>query len=544
MKKYLILVMFLVLGLGLSGSNPLYANSGLVTEPITSGLWHEVEFDEETNTNKAYIHLKFYVDGNLITTDASTHKTRFNKDSSFDKGKKSSTRVINIPSGYNDFKIDIFMSGIYADTKVFDNISRVRIELYDDFLNNSKFRIYDDITNNVLYTTNSNFNDTVILYWESDYIDSPSYEDDTYLYVKNNYDLLPDLKNKFIRIDKLDLIDNASKTYKMYFSHSNEAYAFDVSIPSEIDMINIYDNNNKINISISSNDKNEKLLYIQPDKDLPPYPDRNGTLDKPSVLHVGFITLNLTTKKYEVIMPLKMQAIVNKESNRNAFAYMFFNIPIEKIYSMELKYSYRFNYLFKSSDYETVTKVFLHDEKSEVKPPFWLLPTWWYYVALDKSNLLNISQIQKIGKSNIPDKVLNQYKNDFQGDVNNLNNLGLYKVHLGQFKDFRSTSYDVHEDVVLLNILYLYEGVVYDVPYDKIEQDWKTPPQNEPPLSNFFKLNFHDFFKFNNVNDIASFFTHLVSFWLESIIFFGVSFLFIKMILSIFRKKRHYYNRW
>ena len=239
--------------------------------------------------------------------------------------------------------------------------------------------------------------------------------------VASDYILLP-ITNDFVSIKKIKLVNENLKIYKLIFDYNYQPYGFDIIFPEEVDMNKIYDVNGDINMSYACFDNSDRYLYIQPDPKLKPYPYQDGTLENPSDLMVGFISINLMEKTYEVIKPLQMHAIVNREKNRNAYAYMFFNIPIEKVYSMEIEYYYKYNYLFSSGDWHKVSNLYLHDKTAIVSPPHWLTYTcmvafWPSAILINNIDLYNIAQIKKINKSNIPDDVITRYGNEFSGEI-------------------------------------------------------------------------------------------------------------------------------
>lgn len=361
--------------------------------------------------------------------------------------------------------------------------------------------------------------------------------------VKSDYNQLPNIDNKFIIIDKMELIDLTSRSYKMFFKYGVYTYAFDLSFPSDIDLSKIYNNNGDLNISYSSN-LQDKFLYIQPEPNLEPYPIIEGTLENPGDLLVGFITIYLSKKdengnlKYDVIKKLQFECLVEKSYGGLANMYMFFDIPIEKIINISVKFDYRYRYFGFKDVWKTTYNIYAWDDVVEINFP------WWTYLSpisaacakvIDWTNVLNVKDtIKKQSINDLSDNVITRYQNDFNGDITKLDDLTIYKVYLGQFTTFGATNFDIRDDYTINELTYLYEGIIYKVPYDKMEQKNKGTPGNEDEGSIW---NFPGFFGFAGVKGLDDFFLHLVIFWKESIVVIGTTYVVIKMLLSLKRKR-------
>lgn len=365
--------------------------------------------------------------------------------------------------------------------------------------------------------------------------------------VKSDYIQLPAINNDFIRIDSLEPIHEATRSYKLFFKHNSWTYAFDVSFPTEIDLTKIWNVDNKLNISYSvDKETNDRLLYIQPDNTKDPYPITHGTINDPADLMVGFTTINLSKNIHETITKLEMDTIIAKEVSSNAYMYVFFPLEIEKIINIHVKYTYRYKYFGFAGNYQTVSNIYAWDETSNIEAP------WWLYfgsvsslVALttDLFNVYNVKTIKNIGYADLTDYVKDRYVNKLGGNLEELRTFSKYKIHLGQFNKFGSTNYDISEHEVI-EITYMYKGIVYNVPYDLINQDNDNPDKT----ITIGELDFAAFLKFEGVNDVATFLTHLVKYWQEAIlttlIIIIILFVFVVIIKigKLIRLKRNFYR--
>jgi len=558
-KKILILIILLLIPMMLIKPT-VSAETGVINDPGTTGVWHEIV--KENNEYKAYVYMRWYY-------SATPNLTRQNyKDEHSDTIKPHSINLGMLPRfDYpgTDFPSEYISSLLIKAPKNFDtlyvqsitndgkynneyvgNATNLTIELIANKNLNNEFDLilYNNDNNKVIfkhYTNDKNF----VIYWTGKVIEEPIEVID----VKDNYDQLPLLNKQFIQLSKYDVLDVATNTFKFYFENNLKMYAFDISLPSEVN-INDYKVNNVINISYS-NFKDKRFLYLQPDKTKKPYPMKYGTIENPTDLFVGFITIYLEKNNlhYDVVKKLQANIVVNKENMANAYAYMMFDIPIEDVYNIHFKFRYRYKYFGFAGKWQEVYRVYAKDDKGEVSP------TWWMYffplsayvgVIFDFVDVMNKDTIKQLDYSKLPQSVKDRYINVLKTDPNNLLNSTHYRVHLGQFDAFGSTNYDI-SDLEMVEITYKYEGVIYNVPYDLIDQDVDNPATT--PVFN--ELNFTDFFKFSGVNDFGSFLSHLVKYWKETFVFIlfkVILIFFIMMIIKtvmIFRtpKIRYRYSR-
>jgi len=301
--------------------------------------------------------------------------------------------------------------------------------------------------------------------------------------VGTNYAALPDGVNRFVRISAFSLYDFTTNSYHFQFEKNNpefgsmDTYQFDVSIPESINMSQITKEDGSINIAFTTLDDGSRILYIQPNLDLLPIPMGSGTSEDPLELIAGFVAMNLTTMEYDQVNKLQLDTITNKEANENAYLYAFYDPRVEDILSISFTFQYRKQQLFGLwyTDWESETRVYTKDMQSEVNPPLWIsIVSLPFFLAIDGLNVYNVDSIEPITKGDIPDSVLADYINKLGGSWNELDNLNLYKILIGNFDGFIETGYDI-QNVVVLNIMYVYQGVVYEAATESIDQTNITP---------------------------------------------------------------------
>ncbi len=226
-------------------------------------------------------------------------------------------------------------------------------------------------------------------------------------------------------------------------------------------------------------DTGDRILYFQPDLTLEAFPTEtgSGTEEDPIALIAGFASINLTTMEYKLVTKLQLNSITNKEANENAYLYAFYDPRVEDILSISFSYEYRIINVFGlwKIPWETEYRVYTHGEISEVDPPLWIgMVFGLVYPILDATNYYNVESIQSITKEEISDNVMDSYRDDLGGSLSDLDTLNLYKIYLGNFDAAIETGYDI-QDVVIMNILYVYNGIVYEASTEVIDQVNITP---------------------------------------------------------------------
>lgn len=558
-KKVLILIILFLIPLLFLKINVKAEETGVINDPGTTGLWHELE--KEENDYYAYVWMRWYYSAtpNLTQTNFKDnhipHSIFLSSWVRFDYANPNDVpgyvymteRTLSAPNGFNTFYIKtIDNSGKFHNVYV-GNTRKIKIVLICDKTLDYGFDmiVYNAESNQELFKHEVN-DFQFIMYWHAKNVEVPINVID----VKDNYDQLPLLNKQFIKISKYELLDANSNSYKLYFENNLKIYAFDISFPSFVNIKDYEISKDDINISYSTF-KEKKFLYLQPDKTKKPYAIRYGTVEKPADLFVGFITIYLDKDNptYDIVKKLDAKIIVNKEKMASAYAYLTFDIPVEDVLNIHFKFKYRYKFFGFAGKWNEVYRVYAKEDKSEVNPLWWM---YFYSIyglvgaIFDAADVLNKDTIVPISYSNIPQTVKDRYINILKADVNKLTNGSHYKVHLGQFDAFGSTNYDISE-IEMVEITYKYQGIIYNVPYDLIDQDVDNP--GITPVFNEF--NFTEFFKFAGVKDFGSFLSHLVKFWKESIIiivifivFLYITLIIIKMISSIISPLKYKYRRY
>jgi hypothetical protein len=311
-----------------------------------------------------------------------------------------------------------------------------------------------------------------------------------------DYSMLPNTNEQFLDIISIEEYNVSTHSYKMSFSLNEKVYYFNVSIPHEIyDHVyssrwdeKIYFRDIKANqMSLGSSPSGDQILYIQPDNIKSNKPALLDNGDEPDI--VGFATINLTKMEYQVVNKLQLMGVVNKEDSRYASLYCFFPTRIENLLSITISYEYRINKILGiKGEWQDTMNTYVRGDQYDGAPPSW---QWWIpgfgwgwasasYITGDY-DIYNIPDIiTSIEASDVPGEVEYKYINELGGSKSDLNSLELYKVNLGQFQDGFFTAfsdenaYDI-QDVVILEVLYEYKGVVYEASTEEISSIISTP---------------------------------------------------------------------
>jgi len=305
--------------------------------------------------------------------------------------------------------------------------------------------------------------------------------------VGSDYSLLPDTNGTYSKIVEVSLYDLASSSYHFTFDYNNSRYQFDVALPTDISIGDYLKSDSTWNISYTVVDNTYRVLYFQSNLELDPIPSGDGTVENPSELIDGFSTINLTTMEFTKVVKLQINTIAYKEGSRTAYMYAFMDPKIEDLLSISFEYQYRFNYLWGYGDWKEGSKSYLKGEESEIDPPSWLrvttalTSTFFIYGVVDLLDIYNTDSFQTLDKSDIPDEVMDIYKDDLGGTEADLDELNLYKILIGQFQQIGSIGYDI-QYILITDLMYAYQGVVYHAATEVIEQTNLTPPLTDLEL--------------------------------------------------------------
>lgn len=404
-------------------------------------------------------------------------------------------------------------------------------------INNNQFKIDLDINDvNKYYDLDiwwenslGNMSDTGNIYYKSCklYVEYNT-EVNTLNDVGSNFELLPLSDKKFLRINDVVKLSGLN-AYKIIYEKDDIYYGFDMQLDGDFD-INLMQlkTNDGWNLSYTS-DGNIRYLYIQPDLTKSPIPINweNNDVNNPTNLMVGCVIVNLNTMEYDVVKRIKYDTFIEKNNNVLTML-LFVREKIEFIYNIRVEYRYRYIYAFLfSGDWVYVDNYYAHDDAPlNVKIPWWV---GYMSAFLFTDNLYSMDYIHYVDDVDIAYNKFLDYKDDirFTDDVNK-GDVTLYEINLGQYNQFGSTNVHI-SDYGILEMTYLYKGIVYKVFYPE-DMDGM---HHQPSYDNMF-FDFVGFFKLGNIGDLASFFSHIVAYWKETIVFGLV----LYMIVKIFRKRR------
>jgi hypothetical protein len=349
------------------------------------------------------------------------------------------------------------------------------------------------------------------------------------------------LLDRPISTTSMDLIDEASNSWTINFIAAGIHYSYDVNIP---DAMSSYSEVTSMNVTqfytmvteltdLDTDITERKLIFlIRSDiNDINPIEVNDLGYTIPNEL-AKYSAINLTDMTYIHTNQVKINGIVNKESNYNAYLYTSIPIQMDDLLSIRLSYNFRFNYLNSVGSWQSADSDYQKDETYDTAPPRWLwwlsLPTTLPYTIADATNFYNIDQIEPT--DTFTDDIYVKFNDELSVTESQLLQTELFKIHLGQFRDTWSTGYDI-DKVVVLELTYSENGLVYEVPYEVIESNVYVP-EEEGSLVDGLIDDLPDFdFVPEEVGQALKLFTVL----LGVIAIIWVSKTIIKMIKSIFR---------
>lgn len=317
--------------------------------------------------------------------------------------------------------------------------------------------------------------------------------------VDSDYSSLPDTKGEFLSVMAFEQYNSTTHSYTVTYSFEDVVYEFNVAIPDDMyyhvysspyDEVIYFRDIEANQMSIATSPEGETILYIQPDNTKSNIPSTLSSNEEPDI--VGFATINLTTMEYKIINNLELMGVVQKEDNRYASLYAFFPTQIENLLSISVEYQYRINSILGiKGEWKDTLNTYVRGDQYDGIPPSWL---WWLpgagwgwasstYITgeLTGQSIYDIPDvIVPITAAEVPGEVEYKYVNDLGGEMSDLEELELYKITLGQFQDGFFTAfsddnaYDIQE-LVIIEVIYEYEGTVYEASQDDIDSIVVTP---------------------------------------------------------------------
>jgi hypothetical protein len=299
-------------------------------------------------------------------------------------------------------------------------------------------------------------------------------------------ELRPDLP---ISTDRIEALDETSNSWRIHFSVASKEFSYDTTIPNEIysyeeiasmALSQFYTLKIVTYNSETSLAESKLLLLINSEiSDVEPMVLNDLGYPNPRELE-RYSALNLTDKTYVHTKSITINGIVNKESNYNAYLYTSIPIDYDELLSIRLSYKYRYNYVFKTGDWNTIENVYQKDQTNDTAPPRWI---WWltlpgytipYEILNQKTDIYNINQISNV--LNPDQEIVDLFSEKLNFSPESLAETSISKIHLGQYRDTFSTGYDI-DNVVVMNLTYADNGLVYEVPYSLIESNVFEPEE-------------------------------------------------------------------
>lgn len=331
------------------------------------------------------------------------------------------------------------------------------------------------------------------------------YEDISVFDVGNHYDLLPQIDG-FVSVHNPVCYDENSNSYHLFIQASNQIYSFDVSFPSGFVVEDFLLSQQDFpytthDLSMSYGFVGgHRVLFCQPDF---------GRDDLPSIedpfLFSGFTLINLDDSTWQTVEKVELMGVINKEANDVAYLYCFFPFYVQNLLSISLRYNWRYAYMdrltnpdrvLSVSSWQTVEKSILSTDHSLIDSGGLgdrLLYSLLHQFEDDFGSIFEnqdpsapdipfgsygisyVDSIQSINPSSIPNSVMDLYFS-LDPDPSSFSSLNFYKVYLQQatypriIPDGLPNYYDYQiEDLVILSILYEFNGVLYEAPTELID---------------------------------------------------------------------------
>ena len=166
------------------------------------------------------------------------------------------------------------------------------------------------------------------------------------------------------------------------------------------------------------------------------------------------------------------------------FADVLFPLDLDELLAIEMEYQYRYISFMNLWDTEfKVENVYRYKDQVVDMRSTWQHVTSYLFTGIIGGIYSQTSSwnetIQRL------DSMDANYKNNYLNVINNaqksrgadeltLNDIfasehSMYRVYLNTYNDGRYTGYQIHDDIVILNVTYQYKGEIYHVPYEDID---------------------------------------------------------------------------
>lgn len=310
--------------------------------------------------------------------------------------------------------------------------------------------------------------------------------------VSNNFNLLPNT------VGTLKDAKDSSKVGYVYFEYAQDNL-FDTYVIVAGSQYNLgqlelpgVTELNKMPLSpgIYWTENNKRHIYYefqQPPSEVPLNEQVNMFISDPDQItgFRPFVTMNLTDSTYTFTHKLKLYAGYYGGPNAQAFADVVFPFELDDLLSIEFNYSYRWeNWWGLSYTPWKETNITRY-----INEPVLMINTWQaiktvmnplsIFDAVENVNSWLDYSINKITPTT-------QYKADYTTHINRIRTeqgktqlsqaqifptgSDVYRVYLNTFYDNRYTGYEIHDDIIIMDVMYQVDGQIYHVSYEDIEQ--------------------------------------------------------------------------
>lgn len=236
------------------------------------------------------------------------------------------------------------------------------------------------------------------------------------------------------------------------------------------------------------------------------------TLDFVDLVETSIILyqIYLDQQTYYEIAYVKVNGITTKTWNKHVWLHLFFEQEIEDLLSINIDFRYRYKsitgvyqpYRYINHFYSNSSNTLLIPEQA-IDWKFRL-----FYGNLTPEEVLHRQMLKQgfqiitpMQPSELSPEVVTKYVENLNRSLINLQTENIYRIHLGSFWDADLINkWDVEiSDIVIVEMAYKYDGVLYQSPYELIEQTILPTDQATSPFDWWHNL-FPDLSRFLSVS--------------------------------------------
>ena len=513
MKKISIIILTLILSLLLLTNNAYAVTDGLANDPGNTkwGLYHEqttinstsvygvnlrthigsTYYNYNTSTGLKFGTIKNYVQG--VTNG--TYQGYDNPNASYAGEDGEGEYIFNItaPNGYSELVIDSrTTTGSSWVTRYTGQVSDLEVLSFWDglFFRSNNSTLYSSTMKQMSGYQESNELFRIYFRPHASDTQTPDPEEPSETVIVTDFNTLPVTSGYLSDAKQINKVGwvyftyYAGNQYTVKIHYGGIEYLLGVMTLPGVDELG----KEPLSPGIYYTENNKRLIYYEfqlPASERPLNEQVTVFVDEASKINGfrPFVSMNLTDSEYAFTDKLKLYAGFHDGGQGKAFADVLFPMDLDELLAIEMDYQYRWKILWGASysPWQTVNVQRYMGEVVSMKS------TWQHVVESVVSSYNVINNVVSSFGDTIKrlDDLTTTYKNTYLGVINNaqyergepeltMNELflpeySMYRVYLNTYNDGRYTGYEIHDDIVILNVTYQYHGEIYHVPYEDID---------------------------------------------------------------------------